>query len=200
MRTLIDGYNLMFALGLLGRRSGPGGLRKVRHRFLNDLASKLEPIEAHQTTVVFDAAAAPDLAPGQARHKGLTIVFAVNDESADARLEHLIARDSAPKSLTVVSSDNRIRRAGSRRRAHILTSEEYWSRLEDRRRRQPAPPATAEDQARQQGLSAAESAYWLDAFRDVIADPEARAGLAPADFIPTDEEIRRIEREVEEEP
>lgn len=200
MRTLIDGYNLMFALGLLGRRFGPGGLRKVRHRFLNDLASKLEPVEAHRTTVVFDAAAAPDFAPEQARHKGLTIVFAIGDESADDRLERLIARDSAPRNLTVVSSDNRIRRAAGRRRARALNSEEYWSRLEDRRRPRPGPDPTAEDRARDHGLSAAESAYWLDAFREIADDPEARSGLAPADFVPTDEEIRRIEREVEDEP
>ena len=46
MRTLIDGYNLMYALGLLGKRHGPDGFRKVRTRFLNDLAGALGAIAA----------------------------------------------------------------------------------------------------------------------------------------------------------
>ena len=65
MRLLIDGYNLMYAVGLLGKRLGPDGFRKVRQRFLNDLADALGAVEAHQTTVVFDAAAPPDNVPSE---------------------------------------------------------------------------------------------------------------------------------------
>src|SRR3954470_14985209 len=77
MRLLIDGYNLMYALGLMGRRFGPEGFRQVRTRFLNDLAAALDPLEAHQTTVVFDAAEPPDHVPHELRHQGLTVLFAV---------------------------------------------------------------------------------------------------------------------------
>src|SRR5438093_12747477 len=109
MRTLIDGYNLMHAVGLLGRRFGPDGFRRARLRFLNDLAAALGPVEAHQTTIVFDAAAPPEHAPRESTHKGLTVLFAVGDENADERIELLIAQHSAPKSLTVVSSAHRVR-------------------------------------------------------------------------------------------
>jgi uncharacterized protein len=203
MRTLIDGYNLMFAGGLLGRKFGPDGFRKVRHRFLNDLAARLDPVEAHQTTVVFDASSPPDGLPRQSRHKGLTVLFATDDENADERLEWLIARDSAPKSLTVVSSDHRVRDAARRRKARVVSADEFWTLLDARKSKArrappPAPSATDEDRARQAGPSPAEAAYWLAAFGDLDADPSAREALG-RDFVPTDEEIARIAREVERE-
>lgn len=194
MRTLIDGYNLMYALGVMTRRFGPDGLRKARHRFLNDLAALLEPVEAHLTTVVFDASSALEQAPPQTRHKGLTVIFAVGDENADARLERLIAGHSAPKGLTVVSSDHRVRDAASRRKANVLAADTYWDQLQERRRRRKAPPASTE------APTPTESAYWQEAFRDVSEMPEAREVFDESRGLGlTDEEIARIEREVEEE-
>src|SRR5207302_1583757 len=111
MRILIDGYNLMYALGLPGKRHGPDGFRKVRTRFLNDLAAALGAVAAHQTTVVFDASHSPVHLPRESIYKGMTIVYAVDDDSADERIEQLIAAHSAPKLLTVVSTDHRIRQA-----------------------------------------------------------------------------------------
>src|ERR1700712_1360407 len=123
MRILIDGYNLMFAGGLLGKKFGPRGFRQVRNRFLNDLADTLGPLDARQTTVVFDAASAPADLPHSSTHKGLSVVYAVDNESADERIEELIAGHSVPKSLTVVSSDRRIRLAASRRKALAVTAD-----------------------------------------------------------------------------
>ena len=137
MRTLIDGYNLMFALGLLGKRHGPDGFRKVRTRFLNDLATALGAVSSHQTTIVFDASDPPGHLPRESTYKGMTIVFAVDDESADERIERLIAAHSAPKSLTVVSTDHRIRQAANRRRARALTADVFWQELETRKRGHP---------------------------------------------------------------
>jgi len=126
MRHLIDGYNLMYALGLPGKRQGPDGFRKLRTRFLNDLAAALGPVAAHQTTVVFDASDPPGHLPRQSLHKGITVVFAVDDENADERIERLIAAHSSPKLLTVVSSDQRIRQAATRRKARAVTAEVFW--------------------------------------------------------------------------
>jgi predicted RNA-binding protein with PIN domain len=200
MRTLIDGYNLMYAVGLLGKRFGPEGFRKTRHRFLNDLSSLLGPVAAHQTTVVFDAAHRAEELPGQTTHQGLSVLYAVGDESADERIEALIAHHSAPKNLTVVSSDHRIQRAATRRKAQAVSSEAFWSRLNERRPAAAAmAPLTPEEQARLHGLSSVESAAWLDVFGHVVELPGARDALGDDDFIPTAEEIARIEREVERE-
>ena len=53
----------------------------------------------------------------------MSIIFALGDENADARIEQLIAAHSAPKSLTVVSTDRRVRQAANRRKARSITSE-----------------------------------------------------------------------------
>ena len=50
--------------------------------------------------VVFDASAAPEDRPKQSTHKGLTVIYAVDEENADARIEQLIAAHSSPKGLT----------------------------------------------------------------------------------------------------
>jgi predicted RNA-binding protein with PIN domain len=202
MRILIDGYNLMYALGLLGRKFGPDGFRKVRLRFLNDLAAALDPVEAHQTTIVFDAAAPPEHVPHTLSHKGLTVLFAVDDESADERIEWLIAHHSAPKTLMVVSSDHRLREAATRRKAHAVTADAFCTELENRRRRRPAEGPqlpSAEEQARLHGLTPEESDFWLAAFADLAAEPETREALRGDVPNLTDDDIARIEREIEEE-
>ena len=91
MRYLIDGYNLMYAAGLLGKKLGPDRFRQVRTRFLNDVASALGPIESQLTTVVFDASQAPDDQPTELNHQGISVIFAVDNENADERIEELIA-------------------------------------------------------------------------------------------------------------
>jgi predicted RNA-binding protein with PIN domain len=200
MRTLIDGYNLMYALGLLGKRLGPDGFRRVRTRFLNNLAAALGAVEAHQTTVVFDAREPPGHLPSESTHKGMTIVFAVDDEDADARIEQLIAAHSSPKALTVVSSDHRIRQAATRRKARALTADAFWQGLETSKRKStPLPRPTAEEEARLHGLSPEEAAGWLEVFGHVADEPDAREALGTGGFVPTDDEIARIEREVEDE-
>jgi len=200
MHTLIDGYNLMYTLGLLDKRFGPDGFRKARMRFLSDLAGALRAVEANQTTVVFDAREAPGHLPRESTHKGMSVLYADEDEGADERIERLIAAHSVPKALTVVSTDRRIRQAATRRKARAMTAEAFWELLENSKGKTPAPPpTTTEEEARLHGLSPEDAAAWLDTFRDVALDPETPESLGQGGFIPTDDEIDRIAREVDEE-
>jgi predicted RNA-binding protein with PIN domain len=202
MRLLIDGYNLMYEVGALGPKLGPDGLRKARHRFLNDLGSKLNPVDAYQTTVVFDSREGPQHLPKEQRQKGMTIFFAQDEESADARIEALIKAHSSPKQLTVVSTDRRIRLAATRRRAKSQTADEFWSSLNvklSKKKHEAPPPPTAEDRGRRDGLTESESAYWMAEFGHLDKAPETRQALRSADFVPTEEDIARIIREVERE-
>src|SRR5262245_33350817 len=197
MRFLIDGYNLMHARGLMAPRFGPNGFRKARRRFLNDLAAALDPVEAHQTTVVFDADGPPEHLPKEGRHQGLTVLFAVDDEDADTRIERLIASHPDPKRLTVVSSDHRIRQAASRRRARVLTADEYLVRLMSPGR---SRPAVAHDQgSRRDGPTPSETEHWLAEFGHLDDDPEFQPVVKPDPLVPSAEELARIEREVEAE-
>jgi uncharacterized protein len=201
MHYLIDGYNVMYAAGLLGKRLGADRFRQVRSRFLNDLADALGPLESHLTTVVFDAAQAPDDVPNTLSHKGISVLFAVDSESADERIEQLIAHHSAPKSLTVVSTDRRLRTAATRRKAHAVTADAFLVTLDDRRNQRktatapPQPPQPTRDVT----LSPEESAYWLREFRELDSAPETREALGNESEMLTDAEIAKIEREVEDE-
>src|ERR1700761_4481913 len=166
MRTLIDGYNLMFAAGLMGKRFGPDGLRKARPRFLNDLAGKLGAVESHLTTVVFDVRKAPDGRPAEASHKGIRTVFAVANPTADERIDELIRAHPDPKRLTVVSSDNQVRASARRRGASSLTSDEFLDRLDRAVREARDAPAPAGPE-KPSSLSEAEAAFWAREFGEI---------------------------------
>ena len=199
MRTLIDGYNVMFAAGLMGRKFEPAAFRKARLRFLNDLAATLEPVEIHMTTVVFDANDAPAHVPASTRHKGISVLYAVDHDSADERIEDLIARHTHPRTLTVVSSDHRIRKAAARKKAKVLSADEFLSRLDSLKERRRSTVVVKPETPREDGLTAEESAFWLAEFREVVESAEAREVSRGDPWFPTDEELARIAREVEEE-
>lgn len=167
MAILIDGYNLMHAAGLGRTRYGPGGLEKARRALLGALAAALGP-DAQQAMVVFDAAGAPPDVPQQYQYQGLQVRFAASHSDADALLEELIQADSAPRRLTVVSSDRQIQRAARRRRAHAVDSEKYLAELHERRKRNQPRRAAPRDEpsAKHRGvISPAELDYWLKEFQ-----------------------------------
>jgi uncharacterized protein len=199
MRTLIDGYNVMFAAGLMGRKFGPEGFRKARARFLNDLAATLDAVDAHMTTVVYDANDAPEHVPASTRHKGITVLFAVDEDSADERIEDLIAGHPNPKTLTVVSSDHRIQRAATRKKAKVLSADEFLTRLDLLKERKRPSAESRIESTRQEIPTPAESEFWMEEFREVVESEEAREVARGDPSFPTDEELARIEREVEEE-
>ncbi|MHC4176667.1 MAG: NYN domain-containing protein [Planctomycetota bacterium] len=145
MSLLIDGYNLLSAVGILGRGVGPGSLERARLALLNFLAESLDPHDVPRTTVVFDAADPPAGLPRSVGHRGLTVRFASQYEDADALIEELIRADSAPRRLTVVSSDHRLQRAARRRKARFVDSDVWYGEIVRRReqRRQSAPEVPA---------------------------------------------------------
>lgn len=202
MRYLIDGYNLMYAGGLLGKKLGPDAFRRIRTRFLNVLAETLGGIDAHQTTVVFDASNAPEKYARELTHKGIAVVFAVDDENADARIEQLISRHANPKTLTVVSTDRRIRQAAERRRSRAVTADDFWVELDGRKEAvEPGfkPPVRLKPE-RPREISAEESAFWQSEFADLDDRPETREAFG-TDNVPmlSDAEIAELEREIDRE-
>ena len=204
MHWLIDGYNVMHAGGRLGPKLSRDGFRRARRRFLDELSAALGPQAARQTTVVFDASVHPGDFALDAHYRGLGILFALGDENADARIELLIAADADPRTLTVVSSDRRIRQAAVRRRTKSLTADQYWELIDDLKERsrfkaKTEVPVATTPRDRQPQPVADESAHWLEAFRDVDDLPEIQQALAPNRALLTDAEIAEIEREVERE-
>jgi hypothetical protein len=197
MPLLIDGYNLLYVTGILGRGVGPGSLQRSRLAMLNFLAESIAPRELTRTTVVFDSHDAPRGLPRSLEHRGITVRFAAQYESADELIEELIDADSAPRRLVVVSSDHRIQRAARRRRAKTIGSDVWYAELiRARRERQeisveaparPAVPLLEEDVnywLRQFGGESALTELWAKEIRSLPPPrnkPDERQGKSAED-------------------
>ncbi|MFV2066531.1 MAG: NYN domain-containing protein [Pirellulales bacterium] len=195
MPLIIDGYNLLHASGIFGRRVGPGGLAQARQALLNCLAAALPPDELPRTTVVFDA----DRRRGPTRrmvHRGITVLFASQHDDADALIEELIATSDAPRRLVVVSSDHRLHRAARRRRARPVDSDRWFRELlaERRQRSEHTDDASSKPAT---PLSQPEIDYWTRKFSNGEGpqeDPQKERKVEPqeghkADRQPPDDDL-----------
>lgn len=194
MSLLIDGYNVLYAVGIFGRGVGPGTLERGRLALLNFLAESLPPEAVAQTTVVFDAADAPRDLPRTSKHRGLTVRFAVGYENADELLAELIRTDSAPRRLVVVSSDRQVQRAARRRRAKATDAETWWSEVHQQRASRRKPRKNPAERPGPPGE--AEVAFWLEEF----SNPELPEPPEPAPQREAGEGIRKDAAESNEPP
>ncbi len=169
MLYLIDGYNLLYAMGvLLPRRTGPHLLEKARQRLLGLLHGACGDGSA-AITVVFDAKHPPPGVPAELDYQGIHVTFAVKEGEADELIEQLIRRASVPGRLTVVSDDHRIQQAARRRHCVVQGCGDFLDWLDRQHRPRPAPPP-AED--RKPGrVSATETERWLREFADLADEP-----------------------------
>ncbi len=129
MRLLIDGYNLMHAIGLMPKGKGTGLLHGARETFFARLAERIafEEIPPSATVVVFDARDVPrDLPATVTTLAGIEARFARDHLDADELLIELIRSATNPRRLVVVSSDHRVQIAADRRQAQPIDSDRWW--------------------------------------------------------------------------
>jgi predicted RNA-binding protein with PIN domain len=180
MFYLLDGYNLLYAMGVLHGRLGPAGLERSRLNLLG-VVRGAHGDEAKNVTVVFDAAQPVPGVPAESDYHGVHVLFAVEQEQADDLIEQLIRQASAPKNLTVVCDDHRIQRAGRRRHCVVLGCQEYLEALRRKRRRPQATPN--EPTVKPHGVSDAETRHWLKEFGDLADDPNLKELFDPYEFL-----------------
>src|SRR4051812_7975161 len=126
MRYLIDGYNLLHALGLARKSGGRTAWDRARVQLLDWLAEQLVD-KAGDVTVAFDA----QKSIGgilEERYRGLRIVRD-RGRSADDLIEDLLCAELEPASLKVVSNDTRIRDAANRAGALIVPCQVFVDEL-----------------------------------------------------------------------
>jgi uncharacterized protein len=123
---LIDGYNLMHAVGLARKGLPAGALARARTEFLDWLAGAAEK-RGTTMRVIFDAPCATSGSP-ESDHRGVLVRFACG-RTADDEIEELLAAERRPAGLTVVSNDSRLREAARRRGSAFQSCEEFidWS-------------------------------------------------------------------------
>lgn len=179
MRYVIDGYNLLHALGLLTGRVGPHGLHKARLALLSRLSGH-PAIDATFLTVVFDARHPPPGARSEEEYQGIHIYYAVGQEADDV-IEEIIRTEPAPRQLTVISDDHRLQQAARRRQCLVLGCLDYFDQLEQRRPRVQRS-ADEESAAKPQGVSGEEVRRWMAEFADLADDRKVRDELNPGYF------------------
>ena len=172
MSYLIDGYNLLFAyLGVPPSRKLTKALERARRRLLELLRSG-HGEQSGDVTVVFDAAHAPPGAPVEFDHHGIHVAFAVHHERADDLIETMIRQAPAPRHLTVVTDDRRIRQAARRRHCVLCGCADFLGALE---RNHPRPnPKARPSAAKPLSVSKEEVQHWVEAFADLERDPSVR--------------------------
>ena len=166
---IIDGYNLIHALGMIQKNMEAGGLERSRRMLLAFLAKAFGP-DCPRVTVVFDAKQAPPRVSRQQVSHGLTVHFAPKDQSADDWIETLIEQHAEPRSLVVVSNDVRLQTAAQRAGARGWSHEGLLDFVEKR----TVPDATPPGEVRSHDLTPEEKQRWLQEFKDLENDPELK--------------------------
>jgi len=208
MRLLIDGYNLMHAQGLSAPAHDPERLRKAREKLLKTISRRLSPVDRHATRVIFDAGQNVTGLPKMLWVDGITVEFAVDQPSADARICDLIARHDAPKKLVVVSSDNEIIQSASRRDCQVIGAEEFMEMLEDQQRplfgiekagiKQAAGYSEKQMAGSVEGMIPRETDYWMNQFESLIRDESINEQLNADHTIIKSIDVKKIEKEIGE--
>lgn len=111
MIYIIDGYNLLHAVGFAPQASAPKALfDSARNRFLDWLAGTQAVRHGDSLLhVIFDAQNAPvDL--GSRNHRGIHVTFSYR-QTADDVIEKLISTAKSRHEVCVVSNDGRLRDA-----------------------------------------------------------------------------------------
>ena len=159
MTFLIDGYNLMHAIGFLRQGLPAGGLERARTRFLNWLADETKG-RSVSLRVVFDARESSRFSP-EHDYRGITVAFAVG-QTADDMIESILDVEARTVRFTVVSNDTRLQAAGRRRHADVNTCEEFvdWLIAVDNNATSPPPVADKPEPS----ATSEEMAAWLSAF------------------------------------
>ena len=157
MPYLIDGNNLLFALKEAGCDAGRSGLCAL----LGKLA------RTDRVKVVFDGPPLPPSA-GERAPAGVEVKCS-GRQTADKLIIAEIDANTAPRRLTVVSTDREIRKAARRRRCGVALSEDFAKDLLRAPKERPEP---VEPREKWSGLTGQEQAKWLREFGIHDADEE----------------------------
>ena len=132
-RTIIDGYNLMHAAGLVRGKLIGKQLEGARLRLMKRLAIQMSKEQRATTTVVFDAKTVLVVSSREELIEGIRVLFPEPGHEADELIEEMIAQDPQPRQLRIVSSDRRLHRAARERMATAINSDRFLDELDERR-------------------------------------------------------------------
>jgi predicted RNA-binding protein with PIN domain len=153
---LIDGYNLLHAVqGILEQSTEITDVQLCR------IIGEYLYRSKGKGSIIFDGIGPKDKS-GFNNLFNLEVVFSGTNREADDVIEKLILQNTAPKNLSVISSDRRLKDAAKKRKANAVDCVDFWldmlKQLEKKQKQQ------AEPKEKYLGLSDAETEYWLKEF------------------------------------
>jgi predicted RNA-binding protein with PIN domain len=152
---IIDGYNLLWSI-----QNRSEDFESISDVQLCRIVSRYLKLTREKGQIVFDGIGPPDKS-GFNNVSNLEIFFSGLAADADTVIENKIRANTAPKRLTVVSSDQRLRKAAQARKAISVKSEVFWDNIQKQLSRKRT---TNEPAAKQQGLNESETKQWLKFF------------------------------------
>lgn len=165
MPILIDGYNLLYALGRLSPHSTRTALEGARRWLLQQLNTSPRGADM---TVVFDGGMH---GPDEEVIGRVHVVYSKKVEADDV-IEDLIRNTPTPRTLTVVSNDHRLKQAAQRAGCLALGALDFYEQLFF------TPQARAdlspEGSAKPETVTPEEAERWLREFADLDDDPLLR--------------------------
>jgi predicted RNA-binding protein with PIN domain len=152
---IIDGHNLLHSVKKIEE-----GYEAISDIELSRIIGGYLKITNQKGEIIFDGTGPRDK-DVFSRIDGVEILFAGIGTDTDSVIEKKIKAHTAPKRLTIVSSDRRLRKAARTRKATSVKSEDFWYIVQKQlsRRKPKREPA-----AKRQGLSESETKQWLELF------------------------------------
>ena len=151
---IIDGHNLLHSIRKTEEDSQLNDVQlcMIVGRYLKLIGETGE--------IIFDGAGPRDKS-GFDNISNLEVFFAGQGSDTDTVIEDKIKASTAPKRLTIVSSDRRLRKAAQTRKAAVIKSEDFWKDVQKRFRRKKIPKEPPEKYL---GLTESETQRWLKFF------------------------------------
>jgi uncharacterized protein len=140
MLFLIDGYNLLHAVGWASKSMAQSALEPARRKLLDWLAETDAFQGGARFRVIFDAQRGPAHAPKQMSHRGIKVEFAWRSTADDMIEEYLAAADT-PREVVVVSNDTRLHEAARLVRAQGWSSQKFLDWLNQKEEAAQPPEA-----------------------------------------------------------
>jgi predicted RNA-binding protein with PIN domain len=170
MLVIIDGHNLLWAIRNVeadsapllqsGQASSPQEDSSITDSAMCRILDVYFGITGDRAEIIFDGIGPPNKAEFETI-KNIEVTFSGRRADCDTVIEDKILASTAPKLLTIVSSDRRLRDAASARKAAAVKSEDFWDEVKKRLSRRKT---SKEPPGKRSGLTESETELWLKTF------------------------------------
>lgn len=153
--VIIDGHNLLHSIQKISEDT-----ESISDVQLCHIIGRYLKLAGEKGEIVFDGTGPADKSRFD-NISNLEVLFAGLGSDADTTIEEKIRTNTAPRKLTVVSSDRRLRKAAQTRKATTVKSEVFWNNVQKQLSRKKI---IKEPAAKRRGLSEGETEQWLKFF------------------------------------